>query len=154
MMRLQKSDSEPVQAATISRWEGQSLETVHFADPLDADQASDPVVKLSNRQLGRLMFIAAETGARFEREGVTVDPVAWLFAPRDLFHRRHAVDACQEREPFVRAILLHGLSMGFDADPDEIDVLVDIDDGSAIVELSGDKYPSNAVPAFDELSTA
>lgn len=97
---------------------------INFLDPLDADLPSDLAMTLSHRQLSRLMFIAAETGARFEREGVDVDPVGWLFTPRVLFDGRQALVACKEREAFIRAILLHGLSIGFDADPDEMDALM------------------------------
>ena len=90
-----------------------------FLDPLDADLPSDLAMTLSHRQLSRLVFMAAETGARFEREGIDVDAVGWLFTPRVLFDGRQALVACKEREAFIRAILLHGLSIGFDADPDD-----------------------------------
>ncbi len=97
---------------------------INFLDPLDADLPTDLAMTLSHRQLSRLVFIAAETGARFEREGVDVDAVGWLFTPRVLFRGRQALVACKEREAFIRAILLHGLSIGFDADPDEMDALL------------------------------
>jgi len=100
---------------------------VAYLDPLDPDLPSDPQVTLSHRQLGRLMFIAADTGARFEREDVDADPVGWLFAPRNLFDDRQAVVACQQREPFVRAMVLHGLSLGLDADLGVIDGLIEDD---------------------------
>jgi hypothetical protein len=117
-----------------------------FLDPLDADLLSDPPMTLSQRQLGRLVFIAAETGARFEREGVDVDAVGWLFTPRLLFDGRQALVACKEREAFIRAILLHGLSIGFDADPAEMDALMNEPVDRDLGELPEGKLPTqNAV---------
>jgi hypothetical protein len=105
-----------------------SRSTVAYVEPLDRDQPDDPGVWLTHRQLIRLVLIAAETGARFEREGIVMDPAAWLFAPRRLFHGRAAVDACAAHGAFIRAMLLHGLGLGFDAAPEAIDALL-ADDG-------------------------
>ena len=104
--------------------QGTADRVIDFLDPLDHDLTSDTQIALSYRQLGRLLFIAAETGARFQREEVAHDPLAWMFSPQALFEGCAAVDACQQREPFLRAMILHGLSLGFDADPDELDALV------------------------------
>jgi hypothetical protein len=82
---------------------------------------------MTHRQLARLLFIAAQTGGRFERDHSPTDPVAWLFSPRQLFDDNAAVDACQSHKHFVRAIILHGLSLGMDADPDELDGLLAAD---------------------------
>lgn len=101
---------------------------VFYVEPLDDDQPSDVVITISHRQLSRLILIAAETGCRFEREGSTVDPLAWLYSPRELFHGLPAVQACQERLPFLRAVVLHSLSIGLDVNPDEIDDLLNDDD--------------------------
>ena len=126
MMQLSDASGDPAfftnQAAMFAR--ASDAPSMAFLDPLDPDLTSDPQLTLSHRELGRLVFIAAETGARCEREGAEVDPVSWLFAPRVLFGGRQAVVACKERQAFVSAIILHGLSIGFDADPSEIDVLV------------------------------
>lgn len=103
-----------------------------YSDPLDQDQAGDAPVTMTERQLIRLLFVAAETGARFERERIEVDPAAWLFAGRRLFHGQAAVVACRERDPFVRALLLHGLSIGLDASPEAVDAL--IADGDDILD--------------------
>ncbi|URW75042.1 hypothetical protein M9980_10785 [Sphingomonas donggukensis] len=112
-------------------------------DPLDPDEPADTPVLTTDRRLRRLAMLAADTGARFVREGLPHDPVAWLLAPRMLFSGRSAIDACQDREPFLRATLLHGLSLGLDADADELDALLsdDPDDG-----LGGDNddYPDEA----------
>lgn len=94
-------------------------------DPLDADSPFDDVVITTSRALCRLALVAAETGARFQREAESHDPMAWLLAPRRMFAGSTALEACLEREHFMRALLLHGLSLGLDADPEEIDGLLD-----------------------------
>lgn len=94
-------------------------------DPLDADSPFDDVVITTSRALCRLALVAAETGSRFQREAEAHDPMAWLLAPRRMFAGSTALEACLEREHFMRALLLHGLSLGLDADPDEIDGLLD-----------------------------
>jgi hypothetical protein len=75
-------------------------------------------------QLGRIVMLAAETGARFERDGILADPAAWMVTPRRLFGGTSAVEACRDERPFLRAMLLHGLSAGLDADPELVDALV------------------------------
>jgi hypothetical protein len=92
-------------------------------DPLEADDRADRPVLTTERRLRRLALVAADTGARFARERIGHDPVAWLLAPRALFDGRSALDACQGRSCFLRAVLLHGLSLGLDADPDEVDAI-------------------------------
>ena len=107
-----------------------------YEDPLEHDTNSDSAVPTTRRGLTRLALIAAETGARFQREGEGHDPMAWLLAPRRLFGGGTAIDAVLGREDFMRALLLHGLSIGLDAEPGFIDQLVqdgpgddDADDG-------------------------
>jgi hypothetical protein len=97
---------------------------VVYVEPLDRDLPDDPAVRLTHRQLIRLILIAAETGARFEREGIVMDPAAWLFASRRLFDRRAAVNACAAHGAFIRAMLLHGLGLGLDAEPEAVDALL------------------------------
>ena len=95
-----------------------------YEDPLGFDLVSDVIVPATRRGLARLALIAAETGARFQREADGTDPMAWLLAPRRLFNGDTALDACLAREPFLRALLLHGLAIGTDAHPDAIDALL------------------------------
>lgn len=95
-----------------------------YQDPLDADEPSDGLVTTSRRALTRLALVAAETGARFQREDVGHDPVAWMLAPRRLFDGAPALDACLERDHCLRAVLLHGLSIGLDSTPARIDALL------------------------------
>lgn len=95
-----------------------------FEDPLDADEAGDAVVRATRRGLTRLALVAAETGARFQREEVGHDAMAWMLAPRRLFDGERALDACLSLDACMRAILLHGLSIGLDAEPAQIDALL------------------------------
>ena len=65
----------------------------------------------------RLLYVAAETGARFVRERIDVEPLDWLFAELELFDGGTAVSSCMATEGFRRAAVLHGLSIGLDAAP-------------------------------------
>lgn len=95
-----------------------------YEDPLDPDVVEDSAIVATRRGLTRLALIAAETGARFQREGDGLDPMAWMLAPRRLFAGSTAMEACLVREDFMRALLLHGLSLGLDAEPAQIDALL------------------------------
>jgi hypothetical protein len=112
-----------------------------FFDPLEADDRGDAPVLTTERRLRRLAIVAADTGARFARERIDHDPVAWLLAPRTLFGGRRPLEACQDRTGFVRAALLHGLSLGLDADPGEVDALVDDDVGASSPVARGPGHP-------------
>ncbi len=110
-------------AAPVLRWD---------CDPLDADEPEDASVTTSSRRMLRLAIAAADAGARFAREGLEQDPVAWMLTPRAVFDGRTAIDACQELTSFRRSIALHALGLGLDADPCAIDeLLVDDEDGNA-----------------------
>ncbi|WP_056062090.1 hypothetical protein [Sphingomonas sp. Leaf230] len=109
-----------------------------YEDPLDEDTPRDRPVPTTRRALTRLALIAAETGARFQREGEGADPMAWLLSPRRVFNGGTAIDAVLGREDFMRALLLHGLSIGLDADPRFIDELAaDTDEGEAVTGEEG-----------------
>lgn len=95
------------------------------AEPLEDDRPEDTIRVLSQRQLNRLIFVAAESGARLGREDSSADPAAWMFAPRDLFGGTSAMEACRERDPFVRAMVLHRTGVALDLDPRELDELID-----------------------------
>jgi len=112
-------------------------------DPLNNDEVDDEVVVTSRRGLVRLALVAAETASRFEREAIPHDPIAWMLFPRALFEGRSAIDACLAREACLRAVLLHGLSMDLDADPVELDALIE-NDG----EEGGDDFDD--FDGFDE----
>lgn len=115
-----------------------------YEDPLDEDTSADRKVVATRRGLTRLALIAAETGARFQREGAEQDPMGWLLAPRRLFGGGTAIDAVLGRQDFMRALLLHGLSIGLDAEPGFIDGLVDEDDaGQGQGDDDGDEPVGN-----------
>src|SRR5689334_5035128 len=101
---------------------------LRFEDPLEADRIDDPLVLITRRALCRIVCVAAEAASRFARENSTQDPVAWMLAPRQLFGGRAAIEACQDQDAFTRAILLHGLSLGLDANPDDLDHLLEDDE--------------------------
>jgi len=108
-----------------------------FPDPLDDDHADDDCVVLTRRRLVRLALVACETGARFQRDGVRHDPMAWMLAPRRLFGGRTAIDACLELDGCNRAIVLHGLALGLDADEEEIDALLSDEPGDIDGDVDG-----------------
>jgi len=117
-----------------------------FEDPLEADRVDDPIIVTTRRCLVRLALVAAETASRFEREGIEEDPVAWMLAPRRLFGGRAAVEACLNREDCVRAVLLHGLALDLDAEPEGLDWLMEDDDEWEESAAAGDAddCPGNA----------
>ncbi len=108
-----------------------------FPEPLDEDLVGDDRVVVTRRRLVRLALVACETGARFERDGVRHDPMAWMLAPRRLFDGKAAIDACLELEGCNRAIVLHGLALGLDADADEIDDLLVDEPGAVDGDVDG-----------------
>ena len=65
----------------------------------------------------RLAYIAAETGARFVRERIEIEPIDWLNRPCQLFDGESAMNACRHPIGFERAVALHGLALGLDASP-------------------------------------
>lgn len=95
-----------------------------YEDPLDEDAVGDATITATRRGLTRLALVATEVGARFQREGEGRDPMSWMLAPRRLFAGSTAIESCLAREDFIRALLLHGLSLGLDAEPDRIDALL------------------------------
>jgi len=99
-----------------------------FDDPLAPDLPNDRALVTTRRALCRVVTVAAEAGARFQREADSTDPVAWMLAPRRLFGGVAALDACLARDHFYRALVLHGLSLGVDAEPGSLDMAVPDDD--------------------------
>jgi len=92
-------------------------------DPLDHDLSGDRLIAVTRRSLLRVALVAAEVAARFTREACQVDAMSWMLAPRQLFGGAPAIEACLDRDACERALLLHGLSLGLDADPRAIDEL-------------------------------
>ena len=113
-------DLSPLHAGTP---QPRSVPMNFFVDPLDDDVSSDEEVVTTRRAISRVALVATETAARFQREGVLHDPMTWMLSPRVLFAGASALDACLDRESCLRGVLLHGLSLGLDADPAAIDEL-------------------------------
>lgn len=100
-------------------------EIVPYIDPLDPDGLEDMPLVVTRRQLIRLAVVSTEVGARFQRDAVDHDGMAWMLAPRALFDGRDAIDAALEQHHCIRALLLHGLGLGLDARPADIDELIE-----------------------------
>jgi hypothetical protein len=105
-----------------------SMTRCPWHDPMLPDEDGDTRVTVSLRGLSRLALVASEVGARFQREAVSHDAMAWLLAPRRLFDGDNALSACLELEPAMRAVLLHSLGLGLDAESSEIDDLMSDDE--------------------------
>lgn len=103
-----------------------------FIDPLDSDRPDDDVVVTTRRAICRVALVAAEAAGRFQREAVRHDAMSWMLAPRILFNGATAIEACLRRDDCLRGVLLHGLSLGLDADPALIDALASDDDDEVI----------------------
>jgi hypothetical protein len=95
------------------------------------------VVTTTRRGLIRVALIAAETAERFRSERLGIDPMAWMLAPRRMFGGGNAVESCLERSSCVRALLLHGLGLGLDGEPEALDALA-VDD-EADVQGAGER---------------
>lgn len=92
-------------------------------DPLDDDQPTDDIVVTTRRAICRVALVATEVAHRFQREAISHDAMSWMLAPRALFGGASAVEACLDRDACLRGVLIHGLSLGLDADPAAIDAL-------------------------------
>ena len=91
-------------------------------DPLE--DRSGGMVAVHRVALVRIACVAAETGARMQRDGLAEDPLGWMVSPLELFEGRAPIEACMERSACSKAILLHGLGLGLDANPAVIDRLL------------------------------
>lgn len=91
-------------------------------DPLEDE--SGGMLAVRRIALVRIACVAAETGARMQRDGLAVDPVGWMVSRLELFEGRAPIEACMERSACLKAILIHGLGLDLDADPAVIDRLL------------------------------
>ena len=90
-------------------------------DPLEDD--SGGMLAVRRVALVRIACVAAETGARMQRDGLAEDPVDWMVSPLKLFGGLPPIEACMEKDACSKAILLHGLGLGLDADTEAMDQL-------------------------------
>lgn len=91
-------------------------------DPL-SDQPGKRVT-LDQVSIVRIACVAAETGARLQREGLAVDPIKWMTTPLSMFSDRPPIEACMDKDHCARAFLLHGLGLDLDCDPAVLDELI------------------------------
>lgn len=72
----------------------------------------------------RIACVAAETGARMQRDGLRVDPLGWMITPVELFRGLPPIEACMERDACAKAVLLHGLGLHPASGPDVLEQLI------------------------------
>lgn len=96
-----------------------------YLDPLAEDAVGDEAVTTTRRALGRLALVASEAGARFERDRIPVEPMAWMLAPRAVLGGEAPIDACLSLDGCERALIVHRLGLGLDADQGVVDELRD-----------------------------
>ncbi len=112
-----------------------------LADPFSRAELGEDAMAVRQAELVRLAIVAAGVGARFERERIPHDPVAWLLAPRARCSTASALTACLGETAFEQALVLHadGAGLGLDADPRFLDqLLADETDGHA-AEVDADE---------------
>ncbi len=100
---------------SASRW---------MLDPLDEGQG-DEHITLTLRQVVRIALVATEVGARFQRDNISTDPMAWMLAPRRAFAGLPPVEACMSQQNCARAVLIHGLGLDLNISPAALDALMD-----------------------------
>lgn len=93
-------------------------------DPLDHSDG-DERITLTLRQVVRITLVATEVGARFQRDGISTDPMAWMLAPRRVFAGLPPVEACMSQQNCARAVLIHGLGLDLNISPAALDALLD-----------------------------
>jgi hypothetical protein len=91
-------------------------------DPL-GDQTGEPMM-VDQVSIVRIASVAAETGARMQRDGLAVDPLEWMTTPLLMFSGRPAIEACIDKDACARVFLLHGLGLDLDVDPALLEQLV------------------------------
>ena len=87
-------------------------------DPLD-DKTGDYLV-FDRVDLVRIACVAVETGARFQRDGISQCPMDWMLSPSELFDGRPPIEACRRKNACSLAILVHGLGLPTDIAPAEL----------------------------------
>ena len=104
-------------------------------DPLDEDLGDETVV-LSLREVVRVVLVATEVGARFQREGLGTDPMAWMLSPRRAFGGTPPIEACVTRSACAQAVLVHGLGLDLDIDAAALDALMEDEPAPAPASLA------------------
>lgn len=123
------------------------------SDLLEADGPDDQTIVTSRRAIGRVAMAATEVGGRFQREHIRYDPMAWMLAPRRMFGGRSALDACLEQEHCLRTMLVHGLGLGLDPEPEALENLSannEDDEGEDDDIFWPDPVPASDKPGWPE----
>ncbi len=100
-------------------------------DPLDHSDG-DERITLTLRQVVRIALVATEVGARFQRDGISTDPMAWMLAPRRVFAGLPPVEACVSQQNCARAVLIHGLGLDLNISPAALDALMEDEPHSSV----------------------
>lgn len=91
-------------------------------DPLGAKTGGQ--LKVDRVSIVRIACVAAETGARMQRDGLAIDPVGWMTGPLELFGGLPPIEACMDRDSCAKAILLHGLGLDPASGPEALERLI------------------------------
>lgn len=97
---------------------GAELTAAWRLDPLQ-DERGDYLV-VDRVDIVRIACVAAETGARFQRDGLAQDPMDWMLSSSNLFGGRPPIEACRRKDACSLAILVHGLNLPADIAPAEL----------------------------------
>lgn len=101
-------------------------------DPLAHEPGGQ--LKVDRVSIVRIACVAAETGARMQRDGLAVDPLGWMVGPLELFGGRPPIEACMERDACAKAILLHGLGLDPASGPEVLEGLISFEvEGEQVV---------------------
>ncbi|WP_420607356.1 hypothetical protein [Novosphingopyxis sp.] len=93
-------------------------------DPLEMEAFDEEALHVGRRALIRIALVASEVGARFQREGLSQDPLSWMLSPRDMFSGQPPIVACMTLDGCARAVLVHGLGLGLDISMEAIEALM------------------------------
>lgn len=90
-------------------------------DPLEDERGDFMVV--DRVDIVRIACVAAETGARFQRDGLTTDPMDWMLSASELFSGCPPIEACRRKDACSLAVLVHGLGLPADITPSALNAI-------------------------------
>ncbi len=106
-------------------------------DPLASDSPDDVSFDLTYKMVDRLVIAAVETGARFERDSLPSDPLAWLYSPQPPFDGARPLEACLTAPGLMRCIMFHSLDLELGMPSDLVDQILRRDAGMTGETVSG-----------------
>ncbi|MEE4213180.1 MAG: hypothetical protein V2I43_28375 [Parvularcula sp.] len=95
-------------------------------DPLECVGGGS--IEVDRVSIVRIACVAAETGARMQRDGLAMDPLDWMITPVKLFGGLPPIEACMDRDACAKAVLLHGLGLDPASEPDVLEQLINEDE--------------------------